>query len=79
MQVKLKKPPENTVMKYEYKTLEMPFKTGFTSQVPPDIETALNNESREGWRLCQVCTPIGAGGSTVSMIAILERPANQMG
>jgi transcriptional regulator with XRE-family HTH domain len=72
----LKKPAENTVMKYEYKTLVMPFKTGFASQVPPDIATALNHEGREGWRLSQVCAPIGSGGSTVSMIAILERPAN---
>ena len=72
----LKKPAENTVMKYEYKTLVMPFKTGFASQVPPDIATALNHEGSEGWRLSQVCAPIGSGGSTVSMIAILERPAN---
>jgi len=63
-------------MKYEYKTIVLPFKTGFFSQVPPDVATALNSEGREGWRLSQICTPIGAGGSTVSMIAILERPAN---
>jgi hypothetical protein len=62
---------------YEYKTLTLPFKTGFLNQVPPDITTALNKEGREGWRLSQVLAPIGSGGSTVSMIAILERPADQ--
>jgi hypothetical protein len=59
---------------YEYKTIVLPFKTGFFSQVPPDVAAALNTEGRDGWRLSQVCAPIGAGGSTVSMIAILERP-----
>jgi hypothetical protein len=58
---------------YEYKTIVLPFKTGFFSQVPPDVAAALNTEGRDGWRLSQVCAPIGAGGSTVSMIAILER------
>ena len=58
----------------EYKTILLPFKNRFFSQTPPDIATALNAQAREGWRLSQVCTPIGAGGSTVSLIAILERP-----
>jgi hypothetical protein len=61
-------------MNYEYKTLVLPFKTGFFKQVPPDMAAALSREGREGWRLSQICAPIGAGGSTVSMIAILERP-----
>ena len=62
-------------MTYEYKTIVLPFKTRFFSQTPPDVAVAINKEAREGWRLSQVCAPIGAGGSTVSMIAILERPA----
>jgi hypothetical protein len=61
-------------MTYEYRTILLPFKTGLFRQVPPDIATALNKEARDGWRLSQVCAPIGSGGSTVSMIAILERP-----
>jgi transcriptional regulator with XRE-family HTH domain len=60
--------------KYEYKMLNLPFKTGFVTQTPPDIAAALNLEAREGWRLSQLCAPVGSGGSTVSMIAILERP-----
>jgi transcriptional regulator with XRE-family HTH domain len=70
----LKTSVEAPVTKYEYKMVNLPFKTGFTSQTPPDIAAALNHEACEGWRLSQVCAPIGAGGSTVSMIAILERP-----
>lgn len=62
--------------KYEYKTLVLPFKTGFITQVPPDIATALNKEGRDGWRLSQTIAPIGSGGSSVSVIAILERPAS---
>jgi transcriptional regulator with XRE-family HTH domain len=68
---------EKVMQRYEYKSLTLPFKTGFLNQVPPDITTALNKEGREGWRLSQVLAPIGSGGSTVSMIAILERPADQ--
>jgi hypothetical protein len=60
-------------MTYEYKTIVLPFKTSFFSQTPPDMATALNAQAREGWRLSQLCAPIGSGGSTVSMIAILER------
>ena len=41
-----------------------------------DIATAINEKARAGWRLVQVCEPIGVGGSTVSMIAILERPSS---
>jgi hypothetical protein len=63
-------------MKYEYKTIVLPFKTRFFKQAPPDIASALNREALAGWRLSQVCAPIGAGGSTVSMIAILERPTS---
>ena len=63
-------------MKYEYKTIVLPFKTRFFGQSPPDISTALNREAADGWRLSQVCAPIGAGGSTVSVIAILERPTS---
>jgi hypothetical protein len=60
-------------MTYEYKTIVLPFRTRFFSQTPPDIATALNREAREGWRLSQTCTSIGSGGSTVNLIAILER------
>lgn len=61
-------------MTYEYKTIMLPFKTRFFSQTPPDVATALNAQARDGWRLSQVCAPIGSGGSTVNLIAILERP-----
>ena len=63
-------------MKYEYKTIVLPFKTGLFRQVPPDITSALNEQARDGWRLQQICTPIGAGGSTISLIAILVRASD---
>jgi transcriptional regulator with XRE-family HTH domain len=66
--------PEKIMTKYEYKTLVLPFKFGLMSQTPPDVATALNKEAREGWRLSQVCTPVGASGTAASVIAILERP-----
>ena len=68
--------PEKTMTKYEYKTLVLPFKTGFINQVVPDIASALNKEGADGWRLSQTIAPIGSGGSSVSVIAILERPLN---
>jgi Helix-turn-helix. len=68
--------PEKTMTKYEYKTLVLPFKTGFINQVVPDIASALNKEGADGWRLSQAIAPIGSGGSSVSVIAILERPAS---
>jgi len=60
-------------MKYEYKTIVLPFKTRFFSPSPPDVAAALNEQAQQGWRLAQCCTSIGAGGSTVNLIAILER------
>ena len=63
-------------MRYEYKTIVLPFKTRFFTPVPPDIASALNREAADGWRLSQVCAPIGASGFTVSLIAILERVSN---
>ena len=71
-----KRTPEKTMTKYEYKTLVLPFKTGFLNQVVPDIASALNKEGADGWRLSQTIAPIGSGGSSVSVIAILERPAS---
>jgi len=71
-----KRMPEITVTTYEYKTLVLPFKTGFLNQVVPDIASALNKEGADGWRLSQTIAPIGSGGSSVSVIAILERPTS---
>jgi len=60
--------------KYEYKTVEMPFKFGIFKQGTPDIEEVLNIEGAEGWRLHQVILPASSNmGQSEKMIAILER------
>lgn len=60
--------------KYEYKTVEMPFRFGVMRQGTPDIEAALNAEGEKGWRLHQIVVPAGSNfGQSEKMIAILER------
>lgn len=62
-----------TVKKYEYKTLEMPFRIGFIKRGLPDIEKILSAEGEKGWRLVQVFMPANATGQSEQMIAVLER------
>ena len=63
-----------SVTKYEYKTVEMPFRFGVLKQGTPDIEKSLNAEGEKGWRLHQIVTPATANfGQSDKMIAILER------
>jgi transcriptional regulator with XRE-family HTH domain len=60
--------------KYEYKTVEMPFRFGILKQGTPDIEAVLNAEGENGWRLRQIVVPAGSNfGQSEKMIAILER------
>lgn len=62
------------VKKYEYKTVEMPFRFGILKQGMPDIEAVLNAEGENGWRLHQIVVPAGSNfGQSEKMIAILER------
>jgi transcriptional regulator with XRE-family HTH domain len=62
------------MIKYEYKTVEMPFRFGVLKQGTPDIEKFLNAEGEKGWRLHQIVTPATANfGQSDKMIAILER------
>jgi hypothetical protein len=67
-------PVEKPKVKYEYKTVEMPFRFGVLKQGTPDIEKFLNAEGDKGWRLHQIVTPATANfGQSDKMIAILER------
>ena len=60
--------------KYEYKSIEMPFRFGVLKQGTPDIEKALNAEGDKGWRLRQILAPGGASlGQSDRIIAIFER------
>jgi hypothetical protein len=62
-----------SVTKYEYKSVEMPFRFGVLKQGTPDIETILNVEGDKGWRLRQIVVPAGATGQSDKMIAVFER------
>lgn len=60
--------------KFEYKTVEMPFRFGILKQGTPNIEAILNAEGEKGWRLHQIVLPAGSNfGQSEKMIAILER------
>ncbi|MBV2127598.1 DUF4177 domain-containing protein [Arsukibacterium indicum] len=59
--------------KFEYKTVEVPFKTSLFKSDTPDIESLLNAEGDVGWRLRQVVLPASGFGESGSMVVILER------
>ena len=60
--------------KFEYKTIDLPFKFGIFKQGTPDIEEALNIEGADGWRLHQMVLPASSNmGQSERMIAIFER------
>jgi DNA-binding XRE family transcriptional regulator len=63
-----------SMAKYEYKSVEMPFRFGVLKQGMPDIDKVLNTEGDKGWRLHQIILPAGANfGKSDKMIAIFER------
>ena len=65
---------EVTVMKkYEYKTVELPFKFRFFKSGTPDVQSLLNAEGQNGWQLKQLVLPASGFGESDSMIVILER------
>lgn len=68
------------MVKYEYKTLDIPIERGFMSGILnsplPDLEKILNAEGTDGWRLAQLLPPEVASGwglSADKMVALLER------
>ena len=65
---------EVTAMKkYEYKTVELPFKLRFFKSGTPDVQSLLNAEGQNGWQLKQTVIPASGFGESDSMIVILER------
>lgn len=65
---------EITVMKkYEYKTVELPFKFRFFKSGTPDVQSLLNAEGDNGWQLKQIVMPASGFGESDSMVVILER------
>lgn len=61
------------VKKYEYKTVELPFKLRFFKSGTPDVQSLLNAEGQNGWQLKQVVIPASGFGESDSMVVILER------
>lgn len=60
--------------KYEYKTIRLIQKGwGFKSRKIPDLESTLNREGKEGWRLCEVILPSAALGESTAVIVVFER------
>ncbi|MDE0636385.1 MAG: DUF4177 domain-containing protein [Candidatus Poribacteria bacterium] len=60
--------------KYEYKTVRVSQKGwGFKSRKIPDLESILNREGGEGWKLCEVIQPAAAFGETTAIILVFER------
>ena len=62
------------MVKYEYKTIKISQKGwGFQSRTIPDLESTLNREAKEGWRLCEIIQPAAAFGESTAVIVIFER------
>ena len=63
------------MVKYEYKTVKLKQKgLGFLkSREVPDLESTLNAEGRDGWRLREVILPSAAVGESDSLILVFER------
>ena len=60
--------------RYEYKTIEAPFKMGFIKTKSPDFENLINAEGVQGWRLHEVVVPATSGfGQTDRAVIIFER------
>ncbi len=60
--------------KYEYKTLDVPFKFGFFKQKTPDLESLLNAEGEQGWKLHQMVLPASSNfGQSEKIVIIFER------
>ncbi len=60
--------------KYEYKIIRISQKGwGFKSRTIPDLESTLNREAKEGWRLCEIIQPAASFGESTAVIVIFER------
>ena len=70
----LKLSREKSLMKFEYKTIVLPFKFGIFKQGMPDIQEALCDAGLDGWQLKQIILPSSEWGKSDRIVAILERP-----
>lgn len=60
--------------KYEYKTIILKQQgLGFSSRKIPNLESTLNANGKEGWRLHEVVIPSAAFADSSKLILIFER------
>ena len=69
----LKSTESESMKRWEYCTLVLPFKFGIFKQGLPDIQEMLNKAGKEGWQFKQMILPSSDWGKSDSMVAILER------
>jgi len=60
----------------EYKVVKLPMKGFFTKDVSPDLESSLNSEGRDGWRLVNSITPSGGFGESEKLVLVFMRELN---
>jgi hypothetical protein len=60
----------------EYKVVRVPMKGVFSRDVSPELESVLNTEGRDGWRLVSSIVPAGGFGESERVVLVLmrERP-----
>jgi hypothetical protein len=59
--------------RFEYKTIVLPYKSGFFGLRLPDIEEPLNRAGQDGWQLKEVVLSSTGWGTSHLVVAILER------
>ncbi len=65
---------ETAIMQqYEYKTRPIRFSFGLFKKGTSNVDTVLNEEAKQGWRLRQMIMPAESMGGSEQMVAILER------
>jgi len=70
----LKLPLEKSLMRFEYRTIVLPFKFGVFKKGLPDIQSELSKAGLAGWRFKQMIMPSSEWGTSDRIVAILERP-----
>ena len=60
--------------KYEYKTITLEQKGGLGSltRKDPDLESILNKEGKEGWRLCDIVNPSVVFSDSGKVVVVFE-------
>lgn len=58
---------------YEYKTIALNYGHGILKRKDPDLDEALNNEAKEGWRVRQIVVPAKELGQSEKFLVLLER------